>query len=249
MKVVVAGGTGLIGSRVVANLRDQGHDAVAASLSAGINTITGEGLLAAMAGATAVVDVTDSRASEDTAAFEFFETSTETILDVDMAVGVQHHVVLSIVGIDRTTGSGYYGAKLRQEELVRQSGIPFTIVRATQFFEFVDGIAAEASDGDVVRVPTVLVQPMAADDTAAALCEVVLEPGRNALVEVGGPQPLRLDDFVRRGLRSRGDQRQVVADPEARYFGASLKERSLLPGNNAHLGTIRYEAWLAARSR
>jgi uncharacterized protein YbjT (DUF2867 family) len=249
MKVVVIGGTGLIGSRLVKNLRERGHDAVPASPETGVNTLTAEGLAEALEGAPVVADVSNSPSFEDAAVLEFFETSTRNILDAEAADGVGHHVALSIVGAERLTESGYMVAKLAQERLIRDSSVHYTIIHATQFFEFSTRIADEASDGDTVRVPPVLIQPMAADDVAAALRDVVLAAPLNDTVEIGGPEPMRFEDFIRQGLRAVKDQRVVVADPEARYFGARLSERTLLPGDGAELGATSFEDWLSQQTR
>ena len=248
MKIVVIGGTGLIGSKVVTNLSAHGHDAVPASPGTGVNTLTGEGLAGALAGADVVVDVSNSPSFEDTAVLEFFETSTRNILDAEAAAGVGHHVALSVVGTERLTESGYMRAKIAQEKLIENSSIPYTIVHATQFFEFAVRMADEASDGGTVRVPPVLIQPMAAEDVAAAVCDVVLGAPLNTTIEIAGPQPLRFEDFVRQGLRAVGDQRVVVADPQARYFGAWLSERTLLPGDGARLGATKFDDWLSRRA-
>jgi uncharacterized protein YbjT (DUF2867 family) len=248
MKIVVIGGTGLIGSKVVAKLVAHGHDAVPASPGTGVNTLTGEGLTGALAGADVVVDVSNSPSFEDTAVLEFFETSTRHILDVEAAAGVGYHVVLSVVATERLAESGYMRAKNAQEKLIKNSSIPYTIVHATQFFEFAVRIADEASDADAVRVPPVLIQPMAADDVAAAVCNVALVAPLNDTIEIAGPQPLRFEDFVRRALRSVGDQRLVVSDPQARYYGARLSERTLLPGDGAQLGPTQFDDWLSQQA-
>jgi uncharacterized protein YbjT (DUF2867 family) len=248
MKIVVIGGTGLIGSKVVANLAAQGHDAVPASPGTGVNTLTGEGLAGALADADVVVDVSNSPSFEDAAVLEFFETSTRNILGAEAAAGVGHHVALSVVGTERLAESGYMRAKIAQEKLIKKSSIPYTIVHATQFFEFAARMADEASEGDTVRVPPVLIQPMAADDVAAALCNVALAAPVNNTIEIAGPQPLRIADFVRERLRSVGDQRVVIADPQARYFGAQLSERALLPGDGAQLGPTRFDDWLSQQA-
>jgi uncharacterized protein YbjT (DUF2867 family) len=248
MKIVVIGGTGLIGSKLVAKLAAHGHDAVPASPGTGVNTLTGEGLTEALTGADVVVDVSNSPSFEDTAVLEFFETSTRNILGAEAAAGVGHHVALSVVGTERLGESGYMRAKMAQEKLIKSSPIPYTIVHATQFFEFAARMADEASDGDTVRVPPALIQPMAADDVAAALCNVTLAAPLNTTIEIAGPESLRFEDFVRQGLRSLGDQRVVVTDPQARYFGARLSERALLPGDGAQLGPTRFGDWLSHRA-
>jgi len=248
MKIVVIGGTGLIGSKVVTNLSAHGHDAVPASPGTGVNTLTGEGLAGALAGADVVVDVSNSPSFEDAAVLGFFETSTRNILGAEAAAGAGHHVALSVVGTERLAESGYMRAKIVQEELIKNSSIPYTIVHATQFFEFAVRMADEASDGDTVRVPPVLIQPIAADDVAAALCNVALAASVNTTIEIAGPQPLRFADFVRERLRSVGDHRVVIADPQARYFGARLSERDLLPGDGAQLGPTRFDDWLSQQA-
>jgi uncharacterized protein YbjT (DUF2867 family) len=248
MKIVVIGGTGLIGSRLVGKLVAIGHDAVPASPGTGVNTLTGEGLAEALAGADAVVDVSNSPSFEDTAVLEFFETSTRNILDAEASAGVGHHVALSVVGTERLAESGYMRAKIAQEKLIKNSSIPCTIVHATQFFEFAARAADEATDGGTVRVPPVLIQPMAADDVAAALGQVTLAGPLNDTIEIAGPEPLRFEDFVRQVLRWAGDQRVVVADPHARYFGARLGERTLLPGRGAQLGVTTLGDWLSQQA-
>ena len=248
MKIVVIGGTGLIGSKVVDKLVGHGHEAVPASPDTGVNTLTGEGLAEALAGADVVVDVSNSPSFEDAAVLEFFETSTRNILDAEAAAGVGHHVALSVVGTERLTESGYMRAKIAQEKLIKDSSIPYSIVHATQFFEFATRIANDASDGDTVRVPPVLIQPMAADDVAAGVCKVTVAAPLNGTVEIGGPEPLRFEDFVRERLRADGDQRDVVADPAARYFGARLSERTLVPGDDAELGPTRFDDWLSQQT-
>lgn len=244
MKVVVIGGTGLIGSKLVANLRAHGHDAVGASPDTGVNTLTGEGLSNALQGAAVVVDVSNSPSFEEKAVMHFFTTSTRNLLDAEAAAGVTHHVALSIVGTDRVSDSAYLRAKAAQEKLIRESAIPYSIVRATQFFEFVKRIADEATDGSTVRLPPVLFQPMAADDVAKAVERVAVGTPMNGMVEIGGPEQFRFDELIRQGLRARNDSREVVADPHARYFGAELAERSLVPGPGARLGEIRFQEWL-----
>ncbi len=248
MKIVVIGGTGLIGSKLVAKLIARGHDAVPASPAIGVNTLTGEGLAEALAGADVVVDVSNSPSFEDTAVLEFFETSTRNILDAEAAASVGHHVALSVVGTERMAESGYMRAKIAQEKLIKNSSIPYTIVHATQFFEFAVRSADEASDGGTVRVPPVLIQPMAADDVAAAVCTLTLAAPPNNTIEIAGPQPLRFEDFVRQALRAAGDQRVVITDPQARYFGARLSERTLLPGDGAQLEPTRFDDWLSQQA-
>jgi uncharacterized protein YbjT (DUF2867 family) len=245
MKIVVIGGSGLIGSKVVACLHEEDHEAVAASLDSGVNTLTGEGLPEALEGASVVVDVSNSPSFDDEAVMEFFTTSTANLLAAERDAGVRHHVALSVVGTRRLAESGYFRAKIAQEELIENSSIPFTIVHATQFFEFVDRIADAATDGDTVRLAHVLVQPMAADDVAAAVCEISQRPPADGVVEIAGPERFRLDELVRTGLSARGDARTVVADPKARYFGAELREDTLVPGDAAHLGETRFDDWLA----
>jgi uncharacterized protein YbjT (DUF2867 family) len=244
MKVVVIGGSGLIGSKLVTKLREQGHEAVAASPKSGVNTLTGEGLAEALKGASVVVDVSNSPSWEDSAVMKFFETSTRNQLASEVATGVRHHVALSVVGSERMLESGYFRAKIAQENLIKDSSIPYSIVRATQFFEFVKGIADISTDGDKVRLPHVLFQPMAADDVASAVGKVAIGSPVNGTVEVGGPEKFRLDELVRRGLAVWKDPREVVADPHARYYGIEVKERTLVPGHDARLGETRFETWL-----
>jgi uncharacterized protein YbjT (DUF2867 family) len=245
MKVVVIGGSGLIGSKLVGKLTDRGHDAVPASLNTGVNTLTGEGLDGAVDGAAVVVDVTNSPSFEDAAVLEFFETSTRNLLAAEAAAGVDHHVALSIVNADRITDSGYMRAKVAQEGLITSSDVPYSIVRATQFFEFFERIAQDATEGDTVRLPDVLIQPMAADDVAAALGKVAVGTPVNGIVEIAGPEPMCFEEFVRTGLSARDDPRIVVADPAATYFGAAVGERSLVPdAGAAQLGEIRFDDWL-----
>jgi len=243
MKIVVIGGTGLIGSKLVAKLDEQGHDAVAASPGTGVNTLTGEGLSEVLVGASVVVDVSNAPDWEDDAVMHFFTTSSRNLLEAEAAAGVGHHVALSVVGTDRLTESGYFRAKLAQEELIQDSSIPYTIVHATQFFEFMDGIANDATDGDTVRLPPALIQPMASDDVASGLAEVAVEPPMNRIVEIGGPDRFRLDELIRGVLAARNDPREVVADPQARYFGIAPTERTLVPGDDARLGATRFADW------
>jgi uncharacterized protein YbjT (DUF2867 family) len=244
MKIVVIGGSGLIGSKLVAKLDEQGHEAVPASPNSGVDTLTGEGLAEALAGAAVVVDVSNSPSFEDAAAMEFFETSTRNLLAAGAAAGVGHHVALSVVGTERLTESGYFRAKIAQEQLIRHSSIPYSIVHATQFFEFVKSIAAEATHGDTVRLAPVLIQPIAADDVARAVGEVAVGPPVDGIVEVAGPEQFRLDELIRRGLSAWNDPREVIADPHARYFGIELGERTLVPGDDPRLGATRFEDWL-----
>ncbi|MEV4474937.1 SDR family oxidoreductase [Nonomuraea salmonea] len=247
MKVVVVGGTGLIGSKLVTRLSRDGHEAVAASPRTGVNTLTGEGLAEALEGAQVVVDVSNAPSFEPAAVLEFFETSTGNLLAAESEAGVGHHVALSIVGTERMPDNGYFRAKVAQERLIEKSGIPYSLVHATQFFEFVKGIADEAADGGVVRIAPVLFQPIAGDDVAAALCEVAEGTPLNGRLEVAGPERVRMDEFVRQALAGLGDPREVVTDPHARYFGSELGEHSLVPLGEARLGEARYGDWAAAR--
>jgi uncharacterized protein YbjT (DUF2867 family) len=243
MKIVVIGGTGLIGKKLVANLTARGHEAVPASPSTGVNTLTGEGLTDAFAGARVVVDVSNSPSWADDAVMEFFRTSTGNILAAEKAAGVGHHVALSVVGADRMPSSGYMRAKVAHEELIRNGGVPYTILRATQFFEFLGGIAGQG-DGEV-RLPTVPMQPLAADEVASALADVALKPPANGTLEVAGPESMSIADFVGRYLAASGDDRKVVADREATYFGAALDRRGLNPGANPIIGPTRFDEWFA----
>src|SRR5213592_2420980 len=245
MKIVVLGGTGLIGSKVVNLLRAGGHEVVAASPSHGINSITGEGLTDALTGAQVVVDVTNSPSFEDRAAIEFFETSTRNVLAAEAKTGVGHHVALSIVGAERLPASGYLRAKVAQENLIKASGIPFTIVRSTQFFEFAKGIVESATEGQTVRLPPALMQPIAADDVAAALTGLALAEPLHGIVEIAGPEPIRMDEFARRFLSATRDPRKVTTNVHALYFGTELNDRSLTPGDNARLGPTHFEEWLS----
>jgi uncharacterized protein YbjT (DUF2867 family) len=244
MKIVVIGGSGLIGSKLVTKLREHGHEAIAASPNSGVNTLTGEGLAEALKGASVVVDVSNSPAWEDAAVMKFFETSTRNLLAYEAAAGVGHHVALSVVGSERLLGSGYFRAKIAQEKLIRESSIPYTIVRATQFFEFLKGLADISIDGDKVHLPPVLFQPMAADDVASGVGRIAVSPPVNGIVEIGGPEQFRLDELVRRRLATLKDSREVIADPHARYSGAEVSERTLVPGDDARLGEMRFETWL-----
>jgi len=247
MKIVVIGGTGLIGSKTVAILRQGGQEVVAASPKNGVNSVTGEGLKGALAGAQVVIDLSNSASFEDKAVLEFFETSGRNLLAAEAATGVGHHVALSIVAIDRTD-NGYFRAKVAQEKLIRGSGIPYTIVRATQFLEFLGGIVAASSDGNIIRLPAVLFQPIAADDVAAVVAEVALAAPKNGIVEIAGPERAQFDQIIARYLKAVGDQREVVGNPEAQYWGGRVEEFSLVPLGEARLGRIRLDEWLR-RSR
>jgi uncharacterized protein YbjT (DUF2867 family) len=244
MKIVVIGGTGLIGSRLVQRLTELGHEAVPASPATGVNTLTREGLADVLAGATVVVDVSNSPSFEDAAVLEFFETSTRNLLDAAASAGVGHYVALSIVGTQRFNSSGYFRAKAAQEKLIQDSTIPYSIVHATQFFEFVGAIADASTDGDTVRLPPVLIQPMAADDVATAVARTAVGAPLNGDVEVAGPEQFRLDELIRRGLSARNDPRTVVADPHGLYYGAKVEERTLVPLDDAVLFDTRFEDWL-----
>ena len=244
MKIVVIGGTGLIGSKLVKKLREHGHEAVAASPNSGVNSVTGEGLADALKGASAVVDVTNAPSWEDQAVLKFFETSTRNLLTNGAAAGVGHYVALSVVGTERLLESGYFRAKLAQENLIKAASIPYSIVRATQFFEFVKQIADYSTEGNTVHMPSILFQPMAADDVATALARVATNSPVNGVVEIGGPEQLRLDEAIRRDLEAFQDPRKVIADPQGRYYGIKMSERSLVPENDARLGETRFEDWL-----
>ena len=244
MRILVVGGTGLIGSKLVAKLDEHGHEAIPASPDTGVDTLTGEGLAGAVDGASVVVDVSNSPSFEDAAVLEFFETSTRNLLAAEAAAGVGHHVALSVVGTDRLSEGGYFRAKIAQETLIRDSSIPYSIVHATQFFEFLKSIAAAATEGDAVRLPPALIQPMAADDVARAVARVAVGAPLNGVVEVAGPEQFRLDELVRAALRARNDPREVVTDPDARYFGIRPRGSILLPGDGARLGEVRFEDWL-----
>ncbi len=244
MKIVVIGGTGLIGTKLVNNLRQRGHEVVAASPSSGVNTFTGEGLAEALTGAQVVVDVANAPSWEDKAVLEFFETAGRNLLAAEAAAGVRHHVALSIVGADRLPASGYLRAKVAQENLIKASGIPFTIVRSTQFFEFVKGIVQSATEGETVRLSPALMQPIAANDVAAALTGFALAESLNGTIEIAGPEPIRMDELARRFLSATRDPRKVTADVHAEYFGTELNDQSLTPGTNARLGPTPFEKWL-----
>lgn len=245
MKIVIIGGTGLIGSKLVAGLRARGHEAVPASLDTGVNTITREGLPEVLEGADVVIDVSNSPSFDDDAVLAFFTTSTSNLLEAEAVAGVRHHVALSVVGTERLTESGYFRAKIAQERMIERSPVPYSIVHATQFFEFIRSIANAATVADVVRLAPVLIQPMAADDVARAVGRVAIGSPLNATVEVAGPERFRLDELVARALRAWNDPRRVVADPSARYFGAELRERTLVPNDGAALGQIRFMDWIA----
>jgi uncharacterized protein YbjT (DUF2867 family) len=243
MKIVVIGGTGLIGSKTVAILRQGGHDVVAASPNTGVNTITGAGVKEAITGAQVVIDLANSPSFEDRAVLEFFETSERNLLPAEAAAGVRHHVALSIVGTDRSD-NGYFRAKVAQEKLIKASGIPYTIIRSTQFMEFLGAIADSSADGNMVRVSPGLFQPIAADDVAAIVADVALAAPRNGIVEIAGPERAPFNEFVARYLNAVGDPRKVVRDPEARYYGGRVEERSLVPLGEARLGHITFDEWL-----
>jgi len=244
MKIVVIGGTGLIGSKLVSKLREHGHEAVAAAPNTGVNTLTGEGLTEVLKEASVVVDVSNSPSWEDAAVLNFFETSTRNLLTHEAAAGIRHHVALSVVGTERLAESGYFRAKIAQEKLIKESSIPYSIVHATQFFEFLKGLADISVVGGKVRLPPVLFQPMAADDVASAVGTIAVGPPVNGIVEIGGPEQFRLDELVRRRLATLKDPREVIADPTARYSGAQIGERTLVPDNNARLGETRFDTWL-----
>src|SRR5437660_2452873 len=244
MKIVVIGGSGLIGKKVVTKLRQHGHEVVAASPSSGVNTVTGEGLAQAITGAQVVVDVANAPSWEDNAVLAFFETSGRNLLAAEAAAGVGHHVALSVVGTDRLLASGYFRAKMAQEKLIKASPIPYTIVRATQFFEFVGGIAQSATEGQTLRIPPVLMQPIAADDVAAVMADVALAEPLNGTFDLAGPEPIRQDDLVRQFLKATGDARKVMSDASALYYGINVNDQSLTPGDNPRIGPTRFEDWL-----
>ncbi|MFD2611212.1 SDR family oxidoreductase [Paenibacillus gansuensis] len=246
MKIVVIGGSGLIGNKLVNNLRKLGHEVVAASPSLGVNSVTGEGLAEAISGAQVVVDVTNAPSWEDNAVLEFFKTSTQNLLEAEIAAGVKHHVALSVVGTDGLLESGYFRAKMAQEELIKASKVPYTIVRATQFFEFVEAIAQFSTEGQIVRMPSAPIQPIVSDDVAAALVDFTLETPVNGIVDLAGPERLGLDELVRRFLTAKKDTRQVVTDDKARYYGVEIddKDHSLVPRGNARIAPTRFEDWL-----
>ncbi|WP_351235428.1 SDR family oxidoreductase [Streptomyces sp. NPDC002133] len=245
MKVVVIGGTGLIGTKVVSKLNEHGHEAVPAAPNTGVNTLTGEGLAEVLQGASVVVDVSNSPSFEDDAVMEFFRTSTTNLLKAEAEAGVTHHVALSIVGTDRLEESGYFRAKVAQEELIKASGISYSIVHATQFFEFMKGIADAGTEGDIVRVPAAKIQPMYSDDVATAVARTAAGTPLDGVVEVAGPEAFQFDEFIRMGLAAQNDPRTVVEDPHGRYFGSELEATSLLPGPDAHIAQTRFSDWLA----
>lgn len=247
MKIVIIGGTGLIGTKLAKRLREQGHDVVAAAPNTGVNTITGEGLAEALKGAEVVVDVANSPSFEDRAVMEFFVKAGHNLLAAEAAAGVKHHVALSVVGSDRLPDSGYLRAKMAQEDLIKRSTIPYTILRSTQFFEFVNGIIKSAGEGTIHLSPALL-QPIASDDVVAALADLTVGPPLNGTVEVAGPEKIPLDKFARKYLAANHDERQVVADVHARYFGTELNDQSLTPGQNPRIGAIRFEEWLGQSS-
>jgi uncharacterized protein YbjT (DUF2867 family) len=244
MKIIVIGGTGLIGSRLVKNLLEHGHEAVAASPKSGINSVTGDGLRDALKGAQVVVDVTNSPSWEDAAVLKFFETSTRNLLDYGAAGGARHHVALSVVGTERLVASGFFRAKLAQENLIKTSKNPYTIIRATQFFEFVKQIVDYSTEGNIVRMPPAFIQPMAADDVALAVARIATDPPVNGTIEIGGPEQFRLDELARRFLAAHPDGREVISDPHGRYYGIEVSERALVPDKSARLGEVRFETWL-----
>ena len=249
MKSVVIGGTGLIGSKLVEKLDSEGHQALAASPGTGVNSITGQGLAEAFEDADVVVDVANAPVRDDAAVLDFFQTSAGNILAAEVAAGVKHHVALSIVGTDRLPDSGYFRAKLAQEETIKTGSVPYTILRATQFFEFIKGIADGSTDGNTVRLPPVFIQPESADDVAAALADIAVSAPVNGIVELGGPEQFRLDELAQRVLRANNDPRRVMADVRARYFGAELAEHSLTPGRDARIAPTRLEDWLREAGR
>lgn len=244
IKIVVIGGSGLIGKKLVSDLRQRGHQVVAASPSSGVNTVTGQGLAEALKGAQVVVDVSNAPSWEDKAVLEFFEASSRNLLAAEATAGVKHHVALSVVGTERLLSSGYFRAKMAQEKLIEASNIPYTIVRSTQFFEFVDGIAKFATEGTTVRLPSVLMQPIVSDDVAAALADVATSAPINGRIDIAGPEQIRQDDLVRQFLRATGDTRKVITDAKARYYGIEVNDQSLVPGHNPRLGATHFAEWL-----
>ena len=249
MKIVVIGGSGLIGSKLVYQLREHGHEVVAASPSSGVNTVSGEGLAEALKGASVVVDVSNPHSFEAAVSLEFFETSTRNLLTYEAAAGVGHHVAVSVVGMERLPEYGYFRAKLVQEKLIKSSSIPYSIIRATQFFEFIGRIADEATEGNTVRLSSALIEPMAADDVADAVARIAVGTPVNSTVEIAGPERFRLDDLIRRELAARNDPREVISDPHARYFGGELSEGTLVADNDAQRSETRFESWLHQAAR
>ena len=245
MKMVVIGGSGLIGTKLVKNLRQHGHEVVAASPSSGVNTLTGEGLAEALTDAQIVVDVANSPSFEDKAVLEFFETSGRNLLAAEATAGVGHHVALSVVGTERLLASGYFRAKMAQETLIKASPVPFTIVRATQFFEFVGSIAQLATEGQTVRLPAAMTQPIVSDDVADVMVDVALAKPLNSTIDLAGPEPIRMDELVRQFLSANGDTRKVITDARALYYGINVNDQSLTPGENPRLGTTRFNDWLS----
>lgn len=243
MKIIVVGGTGLIGSKLISKLRDKGYEAIAASPSTGVNTLTGEGLAQALEDAKVVVDVANSPSFEDKDVLKFFEVSTRNLLKAEQVAGVGHHIVLSVVGTDLMTESGYFRAKLAQENLIKSSDIPYTIVRATQFFEFLNSIVQTSTIGQTIHLPTAFIQPIAADDVADALFQAILKTPKNGILEIAGPERFRFSDIIERYLKAINDPRKIVADVDARYFGIKLSDTTLVPQKIAHLGSINFESW------
>jgi uncharacterized protein YbjT (DUF2867 family) len=249
MKIVVVGGTGLIGSKLVATVTRDGHEVVAASRRSGVDVVSGEGLAEALKSASVVIDVTNAPSFEDAAVMKFFKTAKHNLLTAEMAAGVAHHVALSVVGTERLVRKGYFRAKVAQEKLIKESSIPYSIIQATQFFEFLQGIADAATHGNAVRLPPVLFQPIAADDVARAVAKITTGSPLNGSLEIGGPEPFYLDGLIQRVLGAHNDSREVIADPHARYFGTEVDERSLMPGDEAELGQIRFDEWLGRTAR
>jgi len=247
MKIVVIGGTGLIGSKTVEKLRLAGHEVIAASPASGVNTITGEGLAEVLTGAHIVIDVANSPSFEDKAVMEFFQTSGRNLLTAAANAGVKHHVALSVVGTDRLQESGYFRAKAAQEELIRQSGIPYSIIHSTQFFEFLGGIVKSAAQQEAIHLSPAPIQPIASDDVAAAVADIALGTPVNGIIEIAGPEKFSLSSLVTDYLKATNDPREIITDPEARYFGATLNEQSLVPGANARIGSINFKTWLAGQ--
>lgn len=248
MKIIVIGGSGLIGKKLVEILRAKGHEVLAASPNSGVNSVTGEGLADAVAGANVVIDVTNAPSWADADVMEFFDKSTRNLLAAEKKAGVRHHIALSVVGAERMPDSGYMRAKVNQERLIRNGGVEYTLVRATQFFEFLKGIAGSGGDGDTLRLPTAPMQPMAAEDVSAALAEVAIGPPANGTIELAGPESLSIAGFVERFLAAAGDKRRVIADPNARYFGAALDARGLNPEKSPRIGPTRFETWFGRAS-